>query len=150
MTPVPLSAPCMTPVPFSASRPLSRPLVKSTLRPTPRLSTWKTIPPGECRLGRDIHDFLPRYPSFVNLVAVTFSPPWSVASANLTPTRNCLCLQIHYFSLPCFIVSTKALLSIAAEWVAEVGPLSVTGPTSASHRRLNSSCTRRASAWAWC
>src|SRR5208282_1076327 len=49
-------------------------LVKSTLRPTPRLSTWKTIPPGECRLGRDIHGFLPRYPSFVNLVAVTFSP----------------------------------------------------------------------------
>src|SRR5271157_1982801 len=47
-------------------------LVKSTLRPTPRLSTWKTIPPGECRLGRDIHGFLPRYPSFVNLVAVTF------------------------------------------------------------------------------
>ena len=39
----------------------------------PRLSTWKTIPPGECRLGRDIHGFLPRYPSFVNLVAVTFS-----------------------------------------------------------------------------
>src|SRR5271166_1623212 len=31
-------------------------------------------PPGECRLGRDIHGFLPRYPSFVNLVAVTFSP----------------------------------------------------------------------------
>src|SRR5208337_3521343 len=49
-------------------------LVKSTLRPTPRLSTWKTIPPGECRLGRDIHGFLSRYPSFVNLVAVTFSP----------------------------------------------------------------------------
>jgi len=48
-------------------------LVKSTLRPTPRLSTWKTIPPGECRLGRDIHGFLPRYPSFVNFVAVTFS-----------------------------------------------------------------------------
>ena len=39
---------------------------------TPRLSTWKTIPPGECRLGRDIHGFLPRHPSFVNLVAVTF------------------------------------------------------------------------------
>ena len=38
---------------------------------TPRLSTWKTIPPGECRLGRDIHGFLPRHPSFVNLVAVT-------------------------------------------------------------------------------
>src|SRR5271166_3368181 len=35
-------------------------LVKSTLRPTPRLSTWKTIPPGECRLGRDIHGFLPK------------------------------------------------------------------------------------------
>ena len=33
-------------------------LVKSSLRPTPRLSTWKTIPPGECRLGRDIHGFL--------------------------------------------------------------------------------------------
>jgi hypothetical protein len=49
-------------------------LVKSTLRPTPRLSTWKTIPPGECRLGRDIHGFLSRYPSFVNLVAVTSSP----------------------------------------------------------------------------
>src|SRR5208337_2677384 len=32
-------------------------------------------PPGECRLGRDIHGFLPRYPSFVNLVAVTFSVP---------------------------------------------------------------------------
>src|SRR5208283_3186365 len=46
-------------------------LVKSTLRPTPRLSTWKTIPPGECRLGLDIHGFLSRYPSFVNLVAVT-------------------------------------------------------------------------------
>jgi len=44
------------------------------LRPTPRLSTWKSIPPGECRLGRDIHGFLPRYPSVVNLVAVTFSP----------------------------------------------------------------------------
>src|SRR5208282_2119102 len=31
-------------------------------------------PPGECRLGRgrDIHGFLSRYPSFVNLVAVTF------------------------------------------------------------------------------
>src|SRR5208337_4318118 len=43
---------------------------KSTLRPR-RLSTWKTIPPGECRLGRDIHGLLPRYPSFVNLVAVT-------------------------------------------------------------------------------
>src|SRR5208282_1137217 len=55
-------------------------LVKSTLRHTPRLSTWKTIPPGQCRLGRDIHGFLPRYPSFVNFVAVTFfhvtfSPP---------------------------------------------------------------------------
>ncbi len=49
-------------------------LVKSSLRPTPRLSTWKTIPPGECRLGRDIHGFLSRYPSLVNLVAVTFSP----------------------------------------------------------------------------
>jgi len=49
-------------------------LVKSYLRPTPRLSTWKTIPPGEYGLGRDIHGFLPRYPSFVNLVAVTFSP----------------------------------------------------------------------------
>src|SRR5271157_829390 len=47
--------------------------VKSTLRPTPRLSTWKTILPGECRLGRDIHGFLSRHPSFVNLVAVTFS-----------------------------------------------------------------------------
>jgi hypothetical protein len=32
-------------------------------------------PPGECRLGRDIHGFLSRYPSFVNVVAVTFSPP---------------------------------------------------------------------------
>src|SRR5208337_4708943 len=32
-------------------------------------------PPGECHLGRDIHGFLLRYPSFVNLVAVTFSPP---------------------------------------------------------------------------
>ena len=29
---------------------------------------------GECRLGRDIHGLLPRYPSFVNFVAVTFSP----------------------------------------------------------------------------
>ena len=47
--------------------------MKSTLRPTPRLSRWKTIPPGECRLGRDIHGLSPRYPSFVNLVAVTFS-----------------------------------------------------------------------------
>src|SRR5271157_3024091 len=28
-------------------------------------------PPGECRLGREIHGFFPRYPSFVNLVAVT-------------------------------------------------------------------------------
>ena len=32
-------------------------------------------PPGECRLGRDIHGPLPRHPSFVNLVAVTFSSP---------------------------------------------------------------------------
>ena len=30
-------------------------------------------PPGVCRLGRDIHGFLSRYPSLVNLVAVTFS-----------------------------------------------------------------------------
>jgi len=30
-------------------------------------------PPGKCRLDRDIEGFLPRYPSFVNLVAVTFS-----------------------------------------------------------------------------
>ena len=29
-------------------------------------------PPGECRLGRDIHGFLSRYASFINLVAVTF------------------------------------------------------------------------------
>ncbi len=28
---------------------------------------------GECRLGRDIHGLLPRYPSLVNFVAVTFS-----------------------------------------------------------------------------
>src|SRR5208282_504033 len=55
-------------------------LVKSTLRPTPRLSTWKTILPGECRLGRDIHGFLSRYPSFVNLVAVTFSPSFHLLS----------------------------------------------------------------------
>src|SRR5271157_1901563 len=46
-------------------------LVNSSLRPTPRLSTWKTIPPGECHLGRDIHGFLPRCPSLVNLVTVT-------------------------------------------------------------------------------
>src|SRR5271157_5242122 len=56
-------------------------LVKSSLRPTPRLSTWKTMPPGECRLGRDIHGFLSRYPSFVNLVAVTFSLPRSLPIA---------------------------------------------------------------------
>jgi hypothetical protein len=29
--------------------------------------------PGQYRLGRDIHGFLSRYPSFVNLVAVPFS-----------------------------------------------------------------------------
>jgi len=44
---------------------------QSTLRPS-RLSTWKTIRPGERRLGRDIHGSLPRYPSLVNLVAGTF------------------------------------------------------------------------------
>ena len=63
----------MTATKSGANTQKSSSLVKSTLRPTPRLSTWKTIPPGECRLGRDIHGFLPRYPSFVNLVAVTFS-----------------------------------------------------------------------------
>src|SRR5271157_5314336 len=32
---------------------------------------WGLTPRSQ---GRDIHGFLPRYPSFVNLVAVTFSP----------------------------------------------------------------------------
>jgi hypothetical protein len=41
-------------------------LVKSILRPTPRLSTWKTIPPGEYRFGRGICVFLPKQPSLVN------------------------------------------------------------------------------------
>ena len=43
------------------------------LWPTPLSSTWENHPPGQYPLGRDIHGFLPRYPSFVNLVAVTFS-----------------------------------------------------------------------------
>jgi len=40
---------------------------------------------GECRFGRDIHSFLPRCPSFVNLVAVTFSVP--NASIDALPPR---------------------------------------------------------------
>ncbi len=44
-------------------------------------------PPRECRLGRDIHGSLPRYPSLVNLVAVTFSPLVAVTfSPPLDPT----------------------------------------------------------------
>ncbi len=31
--------------------------------------------------GRDIHGFLPRYPSFVNLVAVTFHLPYRIQPA---------------------------------------------------------------------
>src|SRR5271157_4958566 len=46
-------------------------------------------PPGECRLGCDIHGFLPRYPSFVNLVAVTFSCPIQVWPQYCT--RRCPC-----------------------------------------------------------
>jgi Bacterial extracellular solute-binding protein len=64
-------------------------LVKSTLRPTPRLSTWKTILPGECRLGRDIHGFLSRYPSSVRLVAVTFSPRRRCGPAPVGPRSRC-------------------------------------------------------------
>ena len=43
-----------------------RPLAKSTLRPTPRLSTWKTIPPGEYRFGRGIDSLVPNRPGLVN------------------------------------------------------------------------------------
>ena len=40
-------------------------LVKSIRRPTPRLRTWKTIPPGEYRRDRGIHGFLPQPPILV-------------------------------------------------------------------------------------
>ncbi|MGO9597460.1 MAG: hypothetical protein ACLP7Q_05510, partial [Isosphaeraceae bacterium] len=50
-------------------------------------------PPGECRLGRDIHGFLSRYPSFVNLVAVTFS------ACHLFSLSFSACGGCHLFSL---------------------------------------------------
>ncbi len=61
---------------FFPRRPNSRHLSrKARLRPTPRLRTWYTNPPGKFRDARAMHIFCPNYPALSNLVAGTFSSP---------------------------------------------------------------------------
>src|SRR5208283_4573222 len=98
-----------------SSKPKTKPdATHATLRP-PRLSTWKTIPPGECRLGRDIHGFLPRYPSFVNLVAPG-RPGWSPTQA---PHKSVLAQLTH--TAPRF--NLRDPLSVVVSWTRPRVPM---------------------------
>ncbi len=60
--------------------------------------------PGECRLGRDIHGFLSRYPSFVNLVAVTNGTRIRINVLRINDLRSTL-ISIRFIEL--YITNTE-------------------------------------------